>query len=43
MLLLYLGVARIFDWEAQTTNHMQCYEQKFSREGLFVGQSSAMA
>ena len=38
-----LSVAKVFDYGTQTTNHMQCRDQKFSKEGLFVAQSSAMA
>ena len=31
-----IGVARIFDWGAQTTNHMQWRLQKFSKKELFA-------
>ena len=35
-----IGVARIFDWGGgQTTNHLQCRHQKFSKEELFAGLS----
>ena len=34
-----IGVARIFDWGAQTTTHMQWRHQKFSKEEVFVGLS----
>ena len=33
-----IGVARIFDWGAQTPNYMQWRHQKFSKKELFVGQ-----
>ena len=36
--LQFIGVARIFDWGAQITNHMQWRHQNFSKEELFVGQ-----
>ena len=34
----FIGVARIFYWGAQTTNHMQRRHQNFSKEEVFVGQ-----
>ena len=36
--VLSIGVARIFDWGAQTTNHMQRRHQNFSKEKLSVKQ-----
>ena len=35
--LQFFGVARIFDWGAQTTNHVQQRHQRFSNEEIFVG------
>ena len=37
-ILQFFGVARIFDWGAQTTNDVQRRHQRFSNEELFVGQ-----
>ena len=37
-ILQFFGVARIFDWGAQTANDVQRRHQRFSNEELFVGQ-----